>query len=199
MSAIKRINNEINRKFMKNIVDLSIPYTFSLTTNEFNFNNSNNVKFCVDLYNKQLFSIDIYNTYPFTPPTAWITTKYGEKNFNRWCADITSIVNIRHYLSTTNILLAAFFSIDINTTLYKGFTNIPIKFPIYCLCCNSILCPNKWNPACQLKDIIEEFVFNKKFLFYTSQLGIKLLMPIFYNDKWNIPEDILLHIFLFII
>ena len=116
-----------------------------MMTSEFNFNNTNNLKFSIDLHNKQLFSIDIYNTYPFNPPAAWITTKYGEKNFNRWCGDITSIVNKRHYLSNTNILLAAFFSIDTNTRLYKGLTNIPITLPINCLCCTSILCPNKWN------------------------------------------------------
>ena len=199
MSALKRINNEINRKFPKNVLDLSIPYTFSFTSSNIDFTNIDNIQVSIDVYNNSLFTMTLTNRYPFIAPNVWISTKYGVKNYNRWCADITSIINRRNFLSTTNILLASFFSIDINTKLFKRFINIPTSIPINCLCCNSVICPQIWNPGCQIKDIIEEFIFNKKFLFYTSELGIKLLMPIFYNDKWNIPEDILIHIFLFII
>ena len=199
MAAIKRINNEINRKFPKNIIDLSIPYQFSFINSDIDFTNTNQIQISVDLYSKQLFTVTLTNTYPFTPPSPWIHTKYGIKNYNRWCGSVTEIINTRSFLSSTNILIAAFFSIDINTTLYKNFKNTPIKIPIPCLCCESIICPNKWNPSCQIKYIIEEYMFNKKFLFFTSPIGLKLIMPIFYNERWNIPEDILLHIFLFII
>jgi len=199
MSAIKRINNEINRKFPKTIKDLSIPYQFSFINSDIDFTNTNQIQISVDLYNKQLFTITFTNTYPFTPPRPWIHSKYGFKNYNRWCGDVTGIINTRSFLSSTSILIASFFSIDMNTTLYKNFKNIPIKLPIPCLCCESITCPGKWNPGCQIKQVIEEYMFNKKFLFFTSPIGLKLIMPIFYNERWNIPEDILLHIFLFII
>jgi len=199
MSAMKRINNEINRKFPKNIDDLSIPYKFSFINSHTDFSNTNNIQLSIDIYNKHLFIISLRNTYPFTPPTVWINTKYGTKSYNNWCANTTNTINNRHFLSSTNILLAAFFSVDINTTLYKHLKNIPIKIPMNCLCCESITCPGKWNPGCQIKHVIEEYMFNKKFLFFTSPIGLKLIMPIFYNDRWNIPDDILLHIFLFII
>lgn len=199
MSAIKRINNEINRKFPKTIKDLSIPYRFSFINSDIDFTNTNQIQISVDLYNKQLFTITFTNTYPFTPPRPFINTKNGNKNYNRWCGDITNTINKRLFLSSTNILIASFFSIDMNTTLYKKFKNTPSKFPISCLCCESITCSGKWNPGCQIKQVIEEYMFNKKFLFFTSPIGLKLIMPIFYNDRWNIPEDIILHIFLFII
>ena len=183
MAAIKRITNEMNRKFPKNIIDLSTSYNLSFLSNN---DLTTNIKLSVDIYNnysssfKQLLIIDLSNTYPFTSPYPLVNTKYGFKNYNRWCADVTSIINNRYFLSSTNILIASFFSIDINTTLYKNFKNTPIKFPIQCLCCESITCSNKWNPGCQIKLIIEEYLFNKKFLFFTSPLGSKLIMSIFY-------------------
>jgi hypothetical protein len=198
MSALKRINNEINRKFPKNIKDLFIPYKISFINNS-DFTNNDNIQLTIDIYNKYLFTISIRNTYPFYPPNIWINTNYGTKNYNKWCADTTTMINKQHFLSSINILLATFFSIDMNTSLYKNLKNIPIKFPLSCLCCESITCPHKWHPGFQIKHIIEEYMFNKKFLFFTSPIGIKLIMPIFYNDKWNIPEDILLHIFMYII
>ncbi len=209
MLAIKRINNEINRKFPKNILDLYTSYNLSFLSYDTDFTNSDYITLSVDIYNtycssfKQLFTINLYKTYPFTPPRPLINTKYGNKNYNRWCGDITNTINKRLFLSSTNILIASFFSIDMNTTLYKKFKNTPVKFPINfpisCLCCESITCPGKWNPGCQIKHVIEEYMFNKKFLFFTSHIGLKLIMPIFYNERWNIPDDILLHIFLFII
>ena len=137
MSAMKRINNEINRKFPKMIQDLSIPYKFSFINSHTDFSNTNNIQLSIDIYNKHLFIISLRNTYPFTPPTVWINTKYGTKSYNNWCANTTTTINNRHFLSSTNILIASFFSIDINTTLYKNFRNIkdhqsdPNKFPTY--------------------------------------------------------------------
>lgn len=205
MSAIRRIINEMDRKFPKNMIDLSTHYNLAFLSQDTDFTNSDYITLSVDVYNtycstfKQLFTINLYNTYPFKAPAPWINTKYSKKSYNRWCADITTTINKRDFLSSTNILIASFFSIDMNTTLYKKFTNIPVKFPIPCLCCESITCPQKWNAACQIKQVIEEYLFNKKFLFFTSPIGLKLIMPIFYNERWNIPEDILLHIFMYII
>ena len=136
MSAIKRINNEINRKFPKNIIDLYTSYNLSFLSYDTDFTNSDYITLSVDIYNtycssfKQLFTINLYKTYPFTPPRPLINTKYGNKNYNRWCGDITNTINKRLFLSSTNILIASFFSIDMNTTLYKKFKNTPVKFPI---------------------------------------------------------------------
>ena len=38
------------------------------------------------------------------------------------------------------------------------------KMGIYCLCCKSILCPNFWNPAKKILDILNEFDENKNLL-----------------------------------
>lgn len=205
MSSIKRITNEMDRKFPKNILDLFTHYNLSFLSHDTDFTNSDYITLSVDVYNtycsrfKQLFTINLNNTYPFTAPFPWINTKYSYKSYNKWCVDITSTINKRHFLSSTNILIASFFSIDMNTTLYKKFNNISLNLPIHCLCCKSITCPQIWNPKYNIKDIIEEYMFNKKFLFFSSPIGLKLIMPIFYNERWNIPDDILLHIFLFII
>ena len=46
----------------------------------------------------------------------------------------------------------------------KFFLNELKKRKIRCLCCNTILCHNKWYARCRITDIIDEYYINKKLI-----------------------------------
>lgn len=199
MASLKRLTNEINKKgpFQDK---LSIPYEISWINSHTDFYDSMNIlaKISIDIYNNSILIMDIPSSYPFKPPNIWINILHGSKRYDRYCADITEIINKRTFLSCSDILLAWLFSLNF-CNINKTYTinNIPNSIPISCLCCNSITCYNKWNPGFQIQDIIYEFIFTKKLLFFTSKLGLKYINSIFNNDKWNLSDDIILHIFKF--
>ena len=184
--SYKRFFNEFN-KTNKHKEDLSFSYNFQLNNNN---NNNNNKIVSVIIYNKFFLQFIVTDSYPFRPPEVLINDINDMRlmNYIRWCSNITSVINSRKFLSPQNLHYAHMFSIN-NITKKE----VPI-LPIHCICCDSILCPNKWTPANLFINIIDEAVYNKKLLFYTSKIGQKMINLIFKS----LSDDIVLHIFSFI-
>ena len=67
-----------------------------------------------------------------------------------------------------------------------------------CLCCESLLCGNNWNPSVHIFMLFNECVFKNNMKKYLKPLYRVYFEKIFKNDKWNIPDDILLHIINFL-
>ena len=180
----KRFLNEFNKTYnYKFTKDLDFSYNFLLTNN-----NNNNKIVSVIIYNKLFLQFIVTDSYPFHPPEVLIND-VQLTNYLKWCSNITSVINSRKFLSPKNIEYAHMFSI--NNITKKDIPNLPIN----CICCDSILCINKWSPSHLFINIIDEAVYNKKFLFYTSKLGQKMINLIFKS----LSDDIILHIFSFII
>lgn len=183
----KRFFNEFNKTYKyKFTKDLEFSYNFLLTNN----NNNNNKIVSVIIYNKLFLQFIVTDSYPFRPPEVFINDINDMRlmNYLKWCSNITSVINSRHFLSPKNIYYAHIFSI--NNITKKEIPNVPIN----CICCDSILCINKWSPSHLFINIIDEAVYNKKLLFYTSRLGQKMINLIFKS----LSDDIILHIFSFI-
>ena len=181
----KRFFNEFNKTYKHNFTrDLDYSYNFLLTNNN---NNNNNKIVSVIIYNKVFLQFIVTDSYPFRPPEVLIND-FQLTNYLKWCSNITSVINSRKFLSPKNIEYAHMFSK--NNITKKELPTLPIN----CVCCDSILCVNKWSPACLFINIIDEAVYNKKFLFYTSPVGIKMINLIFKS----LSDDIILHIFSFI-
>jgi len=178
----KRFLNEFNKTYKHTFTkDLDFSYNFLLNNNN---NNNNNVS--VILYNKLFLQFIITESYPFHPPEVLIND-IQLMNYLKWASNITSIINSRHFLSPKQILNAHMFSI--NNITKKEVPTLPFN----CICCDSILCINNWSPAKLFINIIDEAVYNKKLLFYTSKVGQKMINLIFKS----LSDDVILHIFSF--
>ena len=177
----KRIMNEVNKCY-NHRVDLQVPYSFVLV--------DTNVS--VILYNKLFLQLLLTERYPFHPPEVLINDSQLI-NYLKWCVNSSETINRRKFLSQQAIVNAHYFSLN-------NITNILVPtLPMDCICCNSILCTNKWTPAFLFINIIDEALYNKKFLFYTSKVGQKLIHLLFNNkdNRWSLSDDLILHIFSF--
>ena len=186
----KRFFNEFNKTYKHKLTtDLDFSYNFLLTNNNNNNNNNNNKIVSVIIYDKLFLQFIVTDSYPFRPPEVFINDINDMRlmNYIRWCSNITSVINSRHFLLPKQILNAHMFSI--NNITKKEIPTLPIN----CICCDSILCINKWSPSQLFINIIDEAVYNKKLLFYTSKVGQKMINLIFNS----LSDDIILHIFSF--
>lgn len=139
MSAIKRINNEINKlenpsennKMSKFILDIRKPVPlvnlklFPNSNNYYNIVNFKNYELLLDLrINEDIFKIEITitNLYPFSPPKIKINNQ-----------------SYHYFLQSNNL------------------KKINLK---KCLCCSSIVCPNNWTPSYGIIHIINEIYNN---------------------------------------
>lgn len=197
MSALKRLNNEIKKIELNEKIN-RYPISF---VNDYDINSKymSNVlaTISVNFNNQCLLNMDIPNCYPFKPPTIFIeTNKNIYQKYDNWCGDITRIINSRNYLSQNDIYFAWVFSISDS----KLFTlhDVPTRIPFSCICCSSVSCYHNWNPIKKIEDIIDEFIFYKKFIFFSSELGLKHISSIFNNDIWSLPEELILHILQFL-
>ena len=63
-----------------------------------------------------------------------------------------------------------------------------------CLCCQSLTCGNRWNPSVHMFMVFNEYIFNKNIEKYLRPIYRVYFEKIFRNDKWNLSDDIILHI-----
>tara|TARA_B100000524_G_scaffold319927_1_gene200117 strand:- start:102 stop:626 length:525 start_codon:yes stop_codon:yes gene_type:complete len=141
MSAIKRINNEINKmdnpyennSMAKFVLDIRNPFPLvnlklspkSLKENYYNIVKFNNYELIINLkIDKNVFGIEILisNLYPFEPPKVKINNK------------------TYHFLLQSN---------NLKKINYEK-----------CLCCSSIICPDNWVPSYGIIHIINEIYQN---------------------------------------
>ena len=119
-------------------------------------------------------------------------THFPTSQYQKWCG-----ICLKQCIIELNVIqLAWFFTLIKYPSEGKAWQVCPDN--INCLCCESILCGNKWSPAYTLYDICNEYILRKTFFIYTSRLMQKnmknILKNLFCNDRWNIPDDLILYI-----
>jgi len=193
---LKRISNEI--KFFK----LS-QSNYKLQIIEDNLDNFNTKSIELLKNNKLKILFKISNQYPFRAPYVYIPKNNNLIEYNRW--NVNNGFNINNYIEKFNLtefdlLLIWLFIITQNSNLLYKLPKFSITIPQECFCCSSILCNDKWHPNFRLTDIfIEYYLRNQFFTIIKSQLTIKYIKVIFNNDKWDLSQDIILHILKFLL
>ena len=144
----------------------------------------NNLTIFSKYYNCKIL-IHLNDSYPFHPPKIYFDNNKSI-SYNYWSYKI--LKNKNNY----NIFISYIFSCIYMKTLDGIKKSLPDNQT--CLCCESLYCSNKWSPSITLFMLFNECVFRKnleKFLLPIYQL---YFIKIFKNERWNIPDDILLHI-----
>jgi ubiquitin-protein ligase len=191
--SLKRLNREIMKVFPDKMVELFLPYKLD----QFITENTHNIIAELSIGNgyRKILQLTISPEYPFRPPTIWVPNKIANKRYDRWSTDLTGQI-IKSFNKTTDssAFLAWAFSIIEIPMFASGWRNVPFKLPLNCLCCESITCSGNWTPSFTIADILIEYLARKKFALYCSPLWQKRILPIFNNDRWVLPDDIVFSI-----
>jgi ubiquitin-protein ligase len=196
--SLKRLNREIMKVFPDKMRETSLLYELSRFDSE---KNSNAIaELSIEnhhptLGRREVLHLSIPAQYPFRPPTIWVPNKIANKRYDRWSTDLTGQI-IKSFNKTTDssAFLAWAFSIIEIPMFASGWRNVPFKLPLNCLCCESITCSGNWTPSFTIADILIEYLARKKFALYCSPLWQKRILPIFNNDRWVLPDDIVFSI-----
>ena len=222
---LKRVNREIRlfemrkdkekffpdntEKFLEKI-DTKIDYNLDNCNNLSNLSNLSNYKnYKLLLYYRErlLLQLDIIEHYPFKPYSIdycdLMNTFYRDKvifnhtlekrGYIKFLADISRYINNKKY--NTNII-KFFYKIfsNNNSRLIKG------TGPNYCICCNSIMCNDKWCPSKTFHDYLMEYFEVKFIIQFVAPLNYRRLSLV-YDELFNhgnlfgkLPEEIILMI-----
>jgi len=198
MACYKRILNELHKILPNKLISLNL-------NNKFRF-----VEIDSDIVSKQIgvinmktdqieLEIVIPSDYPFKPPSVYVYV-YNEGlrvstiKYDKWCGSI--IYKSGYYGpigggSNCDLFSAwAFCIIRRPELLSYWFSNIPKKDT--CLCCESITCGDKWSPRIMMSDILAEYVTKRDFKINSGRLMQRWMDAIFNNDRWVIPDDLIL-------
>ena len=205
MNVQKRINRELNFKCKSIHYDFDLPYRLVIgkyeeMPTEFNLINENTLKIEI--------TIIVSDKYPFQPPTIILSPdtvknfsliNYNKRKYSLSSNYLSWVGNLLKNNNTNGIYIAWLFTIIRFPKMYKLWRKIPKEKD--CLCCESMTCPNLWSPAFTLYDLGAEYIMRKRFYFYTTKIMQKKLYSIlhllFYNDKWQLNDDLILHILRF--
>jgi ubiquitin-protein ligase len=188
----KRIHNEMKR-FPQTMATLNMNASlYELDGSDFNPPRH----FGVFNQNKKLLQLTIPPDYPFKSPKVLIMNKEKLENYDQWSRSIydghgpkSFHIGSRDYC---NFFLAWVFSLIYKPQLAPYWKFIPSKKNDHCLCCESITCSNNWSPSKTISDILMEFIARRNFFINCSPLMQRWIKPIFDNDRWSLPEDIIL-------
>ena len=101
---------------------------------------------------------------------------------------------ILSYINSSSILLNR----NIKISSLNWITFIGIRYvkdcSNDCLCCNNFTCPAQWSPSITMGHLICEYVTRNDFKVYCGKLQQKSIISIFNNEKWCIPDDIIMYI-----
>jgi hypothetical protein len=61
-----------------------------------------------------------------------------------------------------------------------------------CLCCESLICGKNWNPSIIMCDVLGEYVTRRDFKINCGKVMQRLIHRIFNNDRWVIPDEIIM-------
>ena len=192
--SLKRILNELHNIIPNKLLQNKIYENFT-------FSELGNDIICRDIcviHNKSntiIIKFNINENYPFKPPKVYINFNNQDINYLTWLSKLICYKqpNVSHL--TEKNYNSWVFSI-IRWPLFKKY----LKFPTNgtCYCCSSILCNNIWTPSLNLCDILFEYIICRQFLSYSTVLNQKQIDPIFKNEKWTLPNDVIDHIILFL-
>jgi len=200
--AQKRIQKEIDN-FSQNMEEYNLKYKIVLLDNIIDTDSCNiNNKFIkiglLDKNNNLIMKLFCLHHYPFKSPEVLINQNFHNYNNNdyfikytRWAASISERVN---RLSEFDKYLSWIFSINSKPTLNNIWKYNPDLNKSLCLCCESITCSNKWSPALTLYKVVLEYVAFRDYSLYSSKLMRRLIRRLFNNERWILPDDIILYI-----
>ena len=191
MTSIRRINNEL-KKFSDTINNFNINAECCKIHNQLYIEDNLLTTIGIYINENMIIKIDINKDYPFKPPNVYVETiKNNFEQYDRWSS---KIIDISVKSTTPDYLLAWIFTIINNPKLSVGWDFIPTNKCKKCLCCESIICTNNWHPGIQISNIFIEYICRRKFVNNCSKIRQRLMKSIFENDRWTIPDDIILYI-----
>lgn len=193
----KRISIEIKKRFPEVMNKFGLPFYLE----RFNIDGDKQELGIYSFINNKLFlQFTIPAVYPFRPPSVFVidNTLSDEKyNIPYWKWSVSIMEPHRFcYKSTGNCdyFMAWVFSIIRRPYLSYIWKFIPsnnIK-ENPCFCCESIICSNNWGPGVLISDIFLEYIGRKDFCINCSRLMQRWIKPIFDNDKWILPQEVIL-------
>lgn len=117
--------------------------------------------------------------------------------YDRWSTNIikgpTGLRNAAKHLTNDQLFYAWAFSIIRRPKLLHYWRGI-IPTRDDCLCCESVICSKNWSPAIIMCDILGEYVTRRDFKINCGRLTQRLIHRIFNNDRWVIPDELILEI-----
>ena len=191
----KRIHNEMKR-FPQTMATLNMNASlYELDGYDFN----PPCHFGVFNKDKKLLQLTIPSEYPFKPPKVSIMNKDKLENYDQWSRNIydgfgpkSFRISSNSFFNDCDFFLAWAFSLIYKPQLAPYWKFIPSKKNDHCLCCESITCSNNWSPSKTISDILMEFIARRNFSINCSPLMQRWIKPIFDNDRWSLPEDVIL-------
>ena len=189
--SLKRIKNEVARCFPSAMKALDLSYKLCYIDSETMLKQ---LVICND-YGRVVLKINCGDHYPFRSPAVFVNTSLSsssEANFmsySYWAKDIirsNSSINYVNAWAFTNILYPQL-KCAWNFVPHNNLKNI-------CLCCQSATCSNNWGPHILIADIFLEYFVRRKFMLFCSPLMQRYINAIFDNDRWCVPDDLIIDI-----
>ena len=198
----RRVFNEINKIFPESMQKYNLLYKIALLDDPGSYDINNGILIgIIDKNNNLILKMWCKNEYPFHQPTVNVIKYYDIYHdafikYDIWAGNISKKMNKPKNYSCDYYMAWAFANIS-KPELANKWKIIP-SFK-NCLCCESITCSNNWVPKYTLVDILIEYITHRDFSIYSSKLMQRQINRVFNNDKWILPNDIILHILNFII
>ena len=184
----KRIIKELTKTFPQNVKQNNLDYTLAVRETIGNKSNHiNNIYLYSDKYNCKI-SMHLKDDYPFKPPSIFLND--ANYSYTYWCSKILDGKD------NYSIFISYIFSC-MNMKVLTGIKKI-VPDNKTCLCCESVLCSNNWKPDIHIFMIFNEYVFKNNMKKYLKPIYRVYFEKLFRNDKWDLPDDILLHIINFL-
>jgi ubiquitin-protein ligase len=187
----KRIRNEMTKKFPQ------IMEQFNLNYELFQIDLMDPLILGIFRNNTMILKLILPRDYPFKVPTVYISDSDGRSivKYDKWSTNILDGMgpnSLKCKIDSCDYFMAWAFTIIYRPCLMKYWSFIPSAKNDSCLCCESILCANKWSPGKNIADILMEYIARRNFAHHCSKLMQCWIRPIFDNSRWYIPEDIIL-------
>ena len=150
----------------------------------------------IDKNNTIILKLYCLSEYPFRPPAINVNINGGDRfiKYDKWLRDIMQANTKNNKIKNCDYFLAWVFTIIRKPYMADTWSFIPNYSVTPCLCCESIICSDKWSPGKQFADILIEYIGRRDFSIHCSKLMQRWITPIFNNDRWILPDEIILHI-----
>ena len=149
----KRILRELTKSFPESVRNNNEDYIISINeTHGQRLNIINNLTIYSKNYDCEI-CVYLSDSYPFKPPKITFNSLSRTISYSYWCSQI-----LKHK-DNYSIFISYIFTCINMKTLEGIKKNIPDNKS--CLCCESYICSDSWNPSINLFMIFNECVFRK--------------------------------------
>lgn len=179
----KRLSREIDKTFPELVEKYNTDYRLSITDYS-----ENSISISSNRYNCNVI-LQLPPQYPFKPPKI-ILSNLSNQSYEYWCSKILNKKD--DYTIFKGSVLTY---IAMPTLL--GITKKPLDNKM-CLCCESITCQSRWSPAHNIFTVFNECVYYKNIEHYLQPKYIRFFDHLFKNERWCLPDDIILTIIEFL-